>query len=78
MIRFLLFFSFIMSLISLSAQSDYYMRQARSYQREAEYYTRQAHGYDKEVAYYNRQAQGCVIRPIPVHFPGAIQSPNEA
>ena len=20
----------------------------------------------------------CVIRPIPVHFPGAIQSPNEA
>lgn len=24
------------------------------------------------------KAEGCVIRPIPVHFPGAIQSPNEA
>ena len=38
-------------------QSDYYMRQARSYQREAEYYTRQAQSYDREVDYYNRQAQ---------------------
>ena len=24
------------------------------------------------------QQPDCVIRPIPVHFPGAIQSPNEA
>jgi hypothetical protein len=24
------------------------------------------------------RVMGCVIRPIPVHFPGAIQSPNEA
>ena len=38
-------------------QSDYYMRQARSYQREAEYYTRQAQSYDREADYYNRQAQ---------------------
>ena len=26
----------------------------------------------------NLSSHGCVIRPIPVHFPGAIQSPNEA
>ena len=40
------------------SQSDYYMRQARSYQREAEYYTKQAQRYDKDAEYYNRQAQG--------------------
>ena len=29
--------------------------------------------------YWRRVAGlGCVIRPIPVHFPGVIQSPNEA
>lgn len=43
----ILFFSYVL----MKAQSDYYMRQARSYQREVEYYTRQAQGYDREVEY---------------------------
>ena len=38
-------------------QSDYYLRQAQSYQREAEYYTKQAVGYEREVEYYTKQAQ---------------------
>ncbi len=25
-----------------------------------------------------REFFSCIIRPIPVHFPGALQSPNEA
>lgn len=44
--------------LPLYAQNDYYMRQARAYQREAEYYTRLALRYEREVEYYNRQAQG--------------------
>lgn len=40
------------------AQNDYYLKQARSYQREAEYYTKQAQGYERDVDYYNRKAQG--------------------
>ena len=33
----------------------------------------------KEICKHTLYSQGyCVIRPIPVHFPGAIQSPNEA
>lgn len=35
--------------ISVGAQSDFYMRQARLYQDEAEYYTSQAQGYDRET-----------------------------
>ena len=32
-----------------------------------------------ELTYRSNQMEyECVIRPIPVHFPGAIQSPNEA
>ena len=27
---------------------------------------------------HTNQISDCVIRPIPVHFPGVIQSPNEA
>ena len=32
----------------------------------------------RDVWYKHFVVIGCVIRPIPVHFPGAIQSPNEA
>lgn len=34
--------------------SDYYTRQAQSYQREAAYYQRQAESYQREADYYNR------------------------
>ena len=30
-------------------QSDWYMKQARKYQREAEYYTKQVANYDKDA-----------------------------
>lgn len=43
---------------TLYTQNDYYMRQARSYQREAEYYTKNALRYERKVEYYYRQAQG--------------------
>ena len=56
--RILLLLSILAMCVSMNAQSDYYMKQARSFQREAEYYTKQAQGYDREVDYYNRQAQG--------------------
>ena len=56
--RFLLLLSFLFCATVMSAQNDYYVKQAQSYQREAEYYTKQALGYEREVAYYNRQAQG--------------------
>ena len=55
--RITLIFVVALCCISVGAQSDYYMRQARSYQHEAEYYTSQAQGYDRETGYYNRQAQ---------------------
>ena len=33
---------------------------------------------ERAVLYVFYADKACVIRPIPVHFPGAIQSPNEA
>ena len=56
--RIIVLIVFVCSNIEVVAQSDYYMQQARSYQREVEYYTKQAKGYDREVDYYNRQTQG--------------------
>lgn len=47
--RITLIFVVALCCISVGAQSDYYMRQARSYQHEAEYYTSQAQGYDRET-----------------------------
>ena len=31
-----------------------------------------------QIGFVSPEKWYCVIRPIPVHFPGAIQSPNEA
>ncbi len=35
--------------MELSAQSDYYERQARSHQSDAAYYVKQAQGYDRDA-----------------------------
>ena len=55
---FVLILSFSLSSLELSAQSDYYERQARSHQSDAAYYVKQAQGYDREVEYYMREAAG--------------------
>ena len=44
-----LFFS--LCCLELSAQSDYYERQARSHQSDAAYYVKQAQGYDRDAEY---------------------------
>ena len=41
-----------------TAQSNYYVKKAQSYQREAEYYQKKAEGYRREAAYYLKKAQG--------------------
>ena len=41
-----------------TAQSDYYIKKAQSYQREAEYYPKKADGYRHETAYYLKKAEG--------------------
>lgn len=51
---FVLILSFSLSCLELSAQSDYYERQARSHQSDAAYYVKQAQGYDRDVEYYMR------------------------
>lgn len=43
---------------SVSAQSDYYIKKAHSYQREAEYYQKKAERYRREAAYYLKKAEG--------------------
>lgn len=52
-ITFLLF-----GVVELSAQSDYYERQARSHQSDASYYVKQAQGYDRDAEYYMREVAG--------------------
>ena len=47
----------LLGLLPLCAQEDYYIKQARQYQREAEYYTKQALKYEQEVDCYSRKAQ---------------------
>ena len=54
----LFFLILFCSVATVSAQNDYYLKQAQSYQREAEYYIKQAQGYEREVEYYNQKAQG--------------------
>ena len=46
------------SVISVSAQNDYYIKKAQGYQREAEYYQKKAEGYRREAAYYLKKAEG--------------------
>ena len=41
-----------------TAQSDYYIKKAQSYQREAEYYQKKADGCRREAAYYLKKAEG--------------------
>ena len=48
---FVLILSFSLSYLELSAQSDYYERQARSHQNDAAYYVKQAQGYDRDAEY---------------------------
>lgn len=48
----------VLCLTANAQTSDFYTRQARSYQREAAYYMRQADSYQREADYYNRQTQG--------------------
>lgn len=48
---FVLILSFSPSCLELSAQSDYYERQARSHQNDAAYYVKQAQGYDRDAEY---------------------------
>lgn len=43
---FVLILSFSLSCLELSAQGDYYERQARSHQNDAAYYVKHAQGYD--------------------------------
>ena len=42
----------------VSAQSDYYLKKAQSYQREAEYYQKKADGYRQNATYYLKKAEG--------------------
>lgn len=57
--RLLLIFTMIaISVLTVSAQSDYYIKKAQSYQREAEYYQKKADGYRREAAYYLKKAEG--------------------
>ena len=57
--RLLFIFTMIaISVLSVSAQSDYYIKKAQSYQREAEYYQKKADGYRREAAYYLKKAEG--------------------
>lgn len=48
----------VVSVLSASAQNDYYIKKAQSYQREAEYYQKKADGYRREAAYYLKKAEG--------------------
>ena len=41
----------LIGVVELSAQSDYYERQARSHQNDAAYYVKQAQGYDRDAEY---------------------------
>ena len=57
--RLLFIFTMIaISALSVSAQSDYYIKKAQSYQREAEFYQKKADGYRREAAYYLKKAEG--------------------
>lgn len=57
--RLLFIFTMIaISVLTVSAQSDYYIKKAQSYQREAEYYQKKADGYRREAAYYLKKAEG--------------------
>ena len=40
-----------------TAQSDYYIKKAQSYQREAEYYQKKADGYRDNAEYYLKRAE---------------------
>ena len=55
---FVLILSFSLCCLKMSAQSDYYERQARSHQSDATYYVKQVQGYDRDVEYYMREAAG--------------------
>ena len=51
--RLLFIFTMIaISVISVSAQNDYYIKKAQSYQQEAEYYQKKADGYRDNAEYY--------------------------
>lgn len=41
----------------LSAQSDYHIKKAQSYQRQAEFYQKKAEGYRREAEYYMKKAE---------------------
>ena len=55
---FLLLLCMIVTVDITTAQSDYYIKKAQSYQREAEYYPKKADGYRHETAYYLKKAEG--------------------
>lgn len=54
---FLLLLYAAVGITALTAQDDYYIKKARSYQREAGYYQKKANDYRKEGAYYLRNAE---------------------
>ena len=48
----------ILSIASMAyAQDDYYLKKAKSYQREAEYYQKKAESYHREAAYHLKRAE---------------------
>ena len=56
--RLLFIFTMIaISVISVSAQNDYYIKKAQSYQREAVYYQKKADGYRDNAEYYLKKAE---------------------
>ena len=57
--RTILFITMLFTLtVTVSAQSDYYIKKAQSYQREAEYFQKKAEGYRREAAYYLKKQRG--------------------
>ena len=56
--RLLFIFTMIaISVLTVSAQSDYYIKKAQIYQREAEYYQKKADGYRDNAEYYLKRAE---------------------